>query len=114
MLKPWLYNCNFKRILREYGPYDVIHSHIHHFSGYVLWLAKQVGVPIRIAHSHNDTSEVDAHVSFLRRIYLNLMKVAISRYARTCLAASGCGGASLLVKIGQNIPVGECFIVGLI
>ena len=93
--KPWLYDRNFKRILREYGPYDVVHSHVHHFSGYVLWLAKQVGVPIRIAHSHNDTSEVDAHVSFLRRIYLNLMKVAISRYATTGLAASGCAGASL-------------------
>ncbi len=102
--KPWLYNCNFKRILREYGPYDVIHSHVHHFSGYVLWLAKQVGVPIRIAHSHNDTSEVDAHVSFLRRIYLNLMKVAISRYATTGLAASGCAGESLFGQDESKYP----------
>ena len=102
--KPWLYNCNFKRILREYGPYDVIHSHVHHFSGYVLWLAKQVGVPIRIAHSHNDTSEVDAQVSFLRRIYLNLMKVAISRYATTGLAASGCAGESLFGQDESKYP----------
>ncbi len=102
--KPWLYNCNFKRILREYGPYDVIHSHVHHFSGDVLWLAKQVGVPSRIAHSHNDTSEVDAHVSFLRRIYLNLMKVAISRYATTGLAASGCAGASLFGQDWSKYP----------
>lgn len=93
--QPWTYAANFRRILNEYGPYDIVHSHVHHFSGYVLRLAKQVGVPIRIAHSHNDTSEVDAHVSFLRRIYLNLMKVAISRYATTGLAASGCAGASL-------------------
>ncbi len=102
--KPWLYARNFKRILREYGPYDVIHSHVHHFSGYVLWLAKQVGVTIRIAHSHNDTSEVDAHVSFLRRIYLNLMKATISRYATTGLAASGFAGASLFGQDWSKDP----------
>src|SRR5512140_2248215 len=26
---------NFLRILREYGPYDCVHSHVHHYSGYV-------------------------------------------------------------------------------
>jgi glycosyltransferase involved in cell wall biosynthesis len=97
--KPWLYARNFKRILDEKGPYDIVHSNVHHFSGYVLWLAKQAGVPIRIAHTHNDTSEVDANVSFLRRLYLNLMKGAISRYATLGLAASRLAAASLF---GQN------------
>jgi hypothetical protein len=58
---------NFKRILREYGPYDIVHSHVHHFSGYVLYLAKQAGVPVRIAHSHNDTSAIDAKAGLHRR-----------------------------------------------
>lgn len=102
--KPWLYARNFKRILREEGPYDIVHSHVHHFSGYVLWLAKQAGVPIRIAHSHSGTSEVDAHVSFLRRIYLNLMKGAISRYATTGLAASCLAGPSLFGQDWSKDP----------
>jgi glycosyltransferase involved in cell wall biosynthesis len=86
--KPWLYARNFKRILREYGPYDIVHSHVHHFSGYVLYLAKQAGVPIRIAHSHNDTSAIDAKAGLHRRLYLTLTKWLIDRYATLGLAAS--------------------------
>ncbi|MEG4841154.1 glycosyltransferase family 1 protein [Microcoleus sp. B9-D4] len=86
--KPWLYARNFKRILREYGPYDIVHSHVHHFSGYVLYLAKQAGVQIRVAHSHNDTSAIDAKAGFHRRLYLTLTKWLIDRYATIGLAAS--------------------------
>jgi len=86
--KPWLYGRNFKRILREYGPYDIVHSHVHHFSGYVLYLAKQAGVPVRIAHSHNDTSAIDAKARLHRRLYLTLTKWLIDRYATLGLAAS--------------------------
>ena len=76
--KPWLYARNFKRILREYGPYDIVHSHVHHFSGYVLYLAKQAGVPVRIAHSHNHTSAIDATAGLHRQLYLSLTKWSIS------------------------------------
>lgn len=86
--KPWLYARNFKRILRECGPYDIIHSHVHHFSGYVLWLAKQAGIPVRIAHSHNDTFSIDARAKLPRRLYLSLTKWLIDRYATVGLAAS--------------------------
>ena len=53
--RPIRYGHAVKRLLREHGPYDVVHSHVHHFSGYVLRLARKAGVPVRIAHSHNDT-----------------------------------------------------------
>jgi glycosyltransferase involved in cell wall biosynthesis len=76
--KPWLYGRNFKRILREYGPYDIVHSHVHHFSGYVLYLAKYAGVPVRIAHSHNDTSAIEAKAGLHRQLYLSLSKWSIS------------------------------------
>ncbi|NJR20955.1 MAG: glycosyltransferase family 1 protein [Richelia sp. CSU_2_1] len=100
--KPWLYSRNLKRILREYGPYDIIHSHVHHFSGYILWLAKQAGVPIRIAHSHNDTAEVDAHASFLRRIYTTLMKSFIQSSATAGLAASRVSAVALFGDDWEN------------
>jgi glycosyltransferase involved in cell wall biosynthesis len=86
--KPWLYNRNFKRILREYGPYDIVHSHVHHFSGYILYLAKQAGVAVRIAHSHNDTSAIDAKAGLHRRLYLTLTKWLIDRYSTLGLSAS--------------------------
>jgi glycosyltransferase involved in cell wall biosynthesis len=100
--KPWLYSRNLKRVLREYGPYDIIHSHVHHFSGYILWLAKQAGVPIRIAHSHNDTSEVDAHASFLRRLYTTLMKGFIQGSATAGLAASRVAAVALFGDDWEN------------
>lgn len=86
--KPWLYANNFKRILREYGPYNIVHSHVHHFSGYALWLAKQAGIPVRIAHSHNDTSSIDAKAGLYRRSYLTLTKWLIDQSATVGLAAS--------------------------
>ena len=79
--KPWLYASNFNRIWEEYGPYDIVHSHVHYFSGYVLYLAKQAGVTLRIAHSHNDTSSAEAKAGLARRLYLTLMKFLIARYA---------------------------------
>jgi glycosyltransferase involved in cell wall biosynthesis len=41
-------------------------------------LAKQAGVPVRIAHSHNDTSAIDAKAGLHRQLYLSLTKWSIS------------------------------------
>src|ERR1700678_3039861 len=43
---PVQYAYNFQRILTRYGAYDVVHSHVHHFSGYVLMLAAMAGVKV--------------------------------------------------------------------
>jgi glycosyltransferase involved in cell wall biosynthesis len=102
--KPWLYASNFKRILREYGPYDIVHSHVHHFSGYVLWLAKQAGIPVRIAHSHNDTSTVEAKAVWHRRLYLALTKKWIARYATMGLGCSHKAVVNLFGSDGQSDP----------
>jgi glycosyltransferase involved in cell wall biosynthesis len=102
--KPWIYARNFQRILREAGPYDVVHSHVHHFSGYVLQLAHHMGVPIRIAHSHNDTSAEDRQANLFRRMYLRLMEERISRYATVGLAASRKAGVSLFRHNWEQDP----------
>ncbi len=86
--KPLRYACNFRRILRECGPYDCVHSHIHHSSGYILMLAAMLGVPGRIAHSHNDTRAVDKTYPSARRIYSSAMDILIRRFATLGLAAS--------------------------
>ena len=86
-LKWWTYDAHLKQILKQ-GGYDIVHSHVHHFSGYVLRLAKQAKIPVRIAHSHNDTSFAEAQRGWKRKIYLTLMEQLIARYATLGLAAS--------------------------
>lgn len=42
-----------KKILRENGPYDIIHCHNYWDAAPCLLAAKHCGVPVRISHSHN-------------------------------------------------------------
>ena len=86
--QPWIYASNFKKILKNNGPYDIVHSHVHHYSGLTLFLAKQAGVPVRIAHSHNNTSSAEAQAGWKRKLYLALMEKSIARYATLGLGAS--------------------------
>lgn len=92
---PFEYAKNFRRVLRDYGPYDVVHSHVHHFSGYTLKLAHKEGVPGRIAHAHSGTSAVDSQANLWRRCYLRVMKGWIHKYATIGLAASRSAAAAL-------------------
>jgi glycosyltransferase involved in cell wall biosynthesis len=94
--EPRSYARTFRKILSERAPYDVVHSHVHHFSGFVLRLARQMGVPVRIAHSHNDTTAVNARASLRRRLYLSLMRRWIARHATDGLAASRQAATALL------------------
>lgn len=86
--QPWLYARNFRRILRDNESYDIVHSHVHHFSGLVLWLAKRAGIPVRIAHSHLDSSVVESNSGLKRRLYTGLSKASIAKNATVGLAAS--------------------------
>jgi glycosyltransferase involved in cell wall biosynthesis len=79
---------NFRRFLRS-GNYQVVHSHVHYFSGYVLRLAAQAGVPGRIAHFRNMDDGKD--LTLLRKIRNRIMKGWINRYATDIVAV--CEGA---------------------
>jgi glycosyltransferase involved in cell wall biosynthesis len=92
--QPGRYAMNFWRILQTHGPYDVVHSHVHHFSGYVLMLAAMAGVPVRIAHSH--TSAPEHHPSLKRKAYLGLMRYLIRVHASLGIAISGLAGNALM------------------
>jgi glycosyltransferase involved in cell wall biosynthesis len=82
---PWAFRNRFRRILRD-GGYDVVHSHVHFFSGAILCWAHAEGVPVRIAHSH--TTQDDKPDTLARGCYRGLMKSWIGRYATHGLAAS--------------------------
>ena len=93
--RPWRYIPALRRLLRDYGPYVAVHSHVHHFSGLILREAYRGKVPIRIAHSHLDSRLVDHSASASRRVYLRLMQRWIRRYATVGLAASALAAESL-------------------
>lgn len=112
-LRWWDYNSNFTQILKQYGSYDIVHSHVHHFSGYILRLAKQSQVPRRIAHSHNDTSSAEAKTGWKRKIYLVLMKRLIARYATLGLAASQEAAADLFGSLWKKDPRWQILYCGL-
>jgi glycosyltransferase involved in cell wall biosynthesis len=93
---PRLYATNFNRIVQENGPYDLIQVHVHHFSGYVLHLAQQAGIPARVIHSHIDTSSIESSASWQRKIYVALMKWWIGKNSTAGLATSRMAAADLL------------------
>lgn len=86
--KPWLFAPNFKRSLQEYGSYDIIHSHLHQFSGYLLRLAHQQKIRHRIVQTHSDTSPLDRQAPWHRQIYFGLMRYWLNRYTTLGIGVS--------------------------
>jgi glycosyltransferase involved in cell wall biosynthesis len=77
------------QILRNGPPYDVIHSHVHTYSGIILCIAAVAGVPHRLAHSHMDTSVFPEYRGGLwRTFYVILMRGLINRCRTAGLACS--------------------------
>jgi glycosyltransferase involved in cell wall biosynthesis len=99
---PLAYARKFKQVLREYGPYDIVHSHIHHYNGYILKLAEEAGIPIRVCHSHIDSTALEAKAGWLRRLYLKLMSHWIDRYATIGLGCSDLASANLFGRDWKN------------
>jgi hypothetical protein len=89
----WRFTSDFRKVLKTQGPYEIVHSHVYSFSGYVLRLANSV--PMRIAHAHNDRRVVEAKQGLARQCYQRLMKFLIKQNATLKLAASKDAAADL-------------------
>jgi len=104
---PLQYALNFRRVLRQYGPYDVVHSHVHHYSGYVLLLAAMAGVPVRIAHSHSAPAYLRnpyRRTMLLRTMYRRTMQAMLGICATRGLAVSAEAGDHLFSHNWRNYP----------
>ena len=97
------YATDFSQLVRRYGPFDVVHSHVFWYSGFVMRLAYEAGIPIRIAHSHSAAN--DAAWKVPRRLYQRLMRRWIQRYATHRIAASQPAGKALFGDPAQNFSV---------
>lgn len=85
---------DFKQILHDYGPYDIVHSHVHYYSGLVVLAARIAGTRGRIVHSH--TSVVESPTTISRHVYLKISRFLIERFATLTLAVSQKAAYSLL------------------
>lgn len=85
---PLSYAKGFREIVQRFGPYDVLHSHVHHHSGIVLWLGRRAGIPLRIAHSHNDLHSLAVGATARRKSYLRFSRWLIATNCTHGLAAS--------------------------
>lgn len=75
----------FRRLLRELKP-DVVHSHVHYSSGYLLHLANKEHVPIRIAHFRS-TSDGNRR-TMRRRVQNMVLRRMIDANATSILAVN--------------------------
>jgi glycosyltransferase involved in cell wall biosynthesis len=96
--RPFLYSKKFATIVNRDGKYDVVHSHVDRFSGYVMRLAAKNEIPVRITHSHLDASSSNAKAGIRRRGYLRVMGNWINRYSTIGLAASEPAGRALFER----------------
>ncbi|PYZ96947.1 glycosyl transferase family 1 [Alteribacter lacisalsi] len=81
--------------------YKIVHSHLDKMSGIVLKAAKESGVKIRIAHSHNTSSEGSVPV----KMYKWYAGKQIGRSATHFLACSDLAGRWLFEKSGRKYRI---------
>jgi len=91
---PFTYNKELKQILAA-SNYKIIHTHMDAMGAWVLKTAKQCGIPIRIAHSHN-TQHLTKNS--LKLLFLEFARKQINRYATHCMACSEIAGKWLFGK----------------
>jgi glycosyltransferase involved in cell wall biosynthesis len=93
------YIRDFDNALLRHGPYDVLHSHVHWFSGVTTTLARRRGIRLRIAHSHSNSSLAEASAgawrAAYRTVYRSAMRRGILASATHLLAASGPAACAL-------------------
>jgi glycosyltransferase EpsF len=87
------------RIIRQYGPFCAVHTHLHYFSGCILRIAAKEQIPVRIAHFHSNR---DARSGTLLGVaYHAGMRWMIQRHATHIL---GCSRTALGRVFGERWP----------
>jgi glycosyltransferase involved in cell wall biosynthesis len=82
---PARFIARFVRVLRR-SRYDVVHSHVHHFSGVILAASRLAGVPRRVAHIRS--TDDGRPTTPLRRAYRVSMRRLIDATATTVIGVS--------------------------
>ena len=91
----WRQFWRLRSILREHGPYDAVHSHVDHFGGVIVFLARLLGISARIAHFHNDSPDIQQETTFSRRLYERTMRLMVCKFATAGRATSGVAASAM-------------------
>ncbi len=102
---PWPHYKNsfykdISSVLREYGPFDIVHSHILFSSGLVMKAAYKNSVRIRIAHSHDNLTYIRS--TFMERVYRAVMRHLLNKYSTKRVACSSSAGEFLFGEVFQK------------
>jgi glycosyltransferase EpsF len=100
------YQKQLLELLRQYN-FSAIHSHAHSFSGFILYVANKVPIPIRIAHSHT-TSDGKKETLF-RQFYQSYMKMKLRKYSTHKFGCSSEACESLFGKDVQTFVLPNSF-----
>lgn len=95
--RPLSYLKRLREVIDQHGPYDAMHSHFDPVA-VPLQAAKSQGIPVRIAHSHNATQQLNAYPGFLRLLAIPFLRGLISTTATHKVAASRVAGESMFGK----------------
>lgn len=76
---PLQFIARLRRLLREHGPYDAIHCHLHAYSFLAVLAARLEHVPVRVVHSHNVVK--NSARSMGRRLYAKAARFLIGMFA---------------------------------
>lgn len=83
------------KIMKQ-NQYDVVHSHIMSYNGFINAIAYFAGVQTRISHSH--TTKDLKQTSFFRKVYHKIMKIIINIFSNIKIACGKDAGEYLYGK----------------
>ena len=98
-LVPWSrrYKAELRRFFRTHPEYKIVHVHQDCLSSVALQCAKECGIPVRIAHSHN--SNQDKNIKYLfKRYYMRKIPETATELFACGKAAGDCRGLQSLNK----------------
>lgn len=109
LLARLLLKNEFARILRT-DMYDVVHVHAYNLSGNLLRAASDLGVPVRIVHSHNQSPASKGLAAAFRHLCAARDRKRVLRYATDIAACSqGAGRSFIGESVWNNDP--RCSVV---
>ena len=88
------FSWNLYKLFRK-EKYNVVHTHLHFFSGYICLIAFMAGIRCRISHSHNDTFNIQKNSSFQRKVYYRIQRLLINLFSNKKIACSKDAGYAL-------------------
>lgn len=87
------YRNDLLNVMKENGPYDIIHVHMMFHNGIVLQIAKKAGIPVKVSHSHS-TNDGGIRYGNIKDITRNLYL----KYSRRLI----CINADILLGCGEE------------